>query len=76
MASREAYIARLMSKGKTKRERDLNRLKQSIQSSVKDLLSYHEVLINGVKVGITAESTEKASVKKFTAAPNENIGLI
>ena len=40
MASREAYIARLMSKGKTKRERDLNRLKQSIQSSVKDLLSY------------------------------------
>ena len=76
MASREAYIARLMSKGKTKRERDLNRMKQSIQSSVKDLLSYHEVLINGVKVGITAESTEKSSVKKFTAAPNENIGLI
>lgn len=74
MASRETYIARLMSEGKTKRERGLNRLKQSIQSSVKDLLSYHEVLINGVKVGITAESTEKASVKKFTAAPNEHIG--
>ena len=76
MASREAYIARLLNKGKTKRERDLNWLKQNIQNNVSDLLSYHEVLINGVKVGITAESTEKASVKKFTAAPNEHIGLI
>ena len=65
-----------MNKGKTKRDRDLNRLKQNTQNSVKDLLSYHEDLINGAIVGITAESTEKSSVKKFTAAPNENIGLI
>lgn len=74
MASREAYIARLESNGKTKRERQLNRLKRQIQNNIGDLLSYHDVIVNGKNIGITTESTEKASVKKFTAAAGETIG--
>jgi hypothetical protein len=68
----DRYTARINLYGTTQRERELNRLKQSILKDSPDSLSYKTVKINGNDDNLTVNSSSSnPDVKLITSLPNK-----
>jgi hypothetical protein len=59
--------------GTTQRERQLNRLKQTISNKAPQSLSCKDVIIGGVDRKLTINDTKIATIKEFETLPNETI---
>lgn len=69
----DRYSARINLYGNSKRERDLNRLKQSLLLNCPRSLSYKPVKLNGVESQLVINSSTKPYYKEFTSLPGQAI---
>jgi len=74
MATWDAYQARLESGGVTKRERAKKHTQSYISTKIKDSLSCHDVLINGVVQTVSIlNQKEDMALKKICALPGDTL---
>ena len=65
------YNTRLNIDGSTYRDRNINRLKQSILDKAPDSISYKTVKINNVDANLMIIDTEQPTIKKIKSMPDE-----
>ncbi|MDF2588222.1 MAG: hypothetical protein K0S41_2063 [Anaerocolumna sp.] len=69
----DRYAERINLMGTTQRERQLNRLKQTISSNAPQSLSCKDVKIGGVDRKLIINDTKTTTIKDFTTLPNETV---
>ena len=69
----DVYNNRMNINGETKRERDINCLKQNILAKAPNNLSYKSVKLNGEEVYLMINSDTKPYYKKFISLPDQEI---
>ena len=71
----DRYSARMVLRGSTQRERELNRLKSDIIRKAQNSLSYKDVKLNGEPTQIMINTGTQPYYKEFQSLPNQEINI-
>lgn len=71
----DRYSARMVLRGSTQRERELNRLKSDIIRKAPNSLSYKDVKLNGEPTQIMINTGTQPYYKEFQSLPNQEINI-
>ena len=71
----DRYTARVNLHGNTQREREKNRLINSVNNKAKNSLSYKDVVLNGVKTKLMINSGTQTYYKEFQSLPLQEVNI-